>query len=267
MKISLILATINRTIELEIFLKSLTRQIYTDFELIVVDQNKDDRLITLVNKYKNCFPIKHIRCNITGLSRARNIGIHHINGDVIGFPDDDCEYTCETLAMVNQVFNGCCNIDGITGKHVSSFSQSNRPKKTKLNVYNVWLWSISFTIFLRKKVILTIGSFDVNLGVGSGTPYGSGEETDYLIRAIKGKFLIYHIPYLQVKHPMINWTDNRIYEKAYNYSVGRKYVLEKQVYSKWFIALNIIYPIIKAVFTLFNKRKTRYYWNQFRGRI
>ena len=41
MKVSLIMPTINVTSELNIFLTSLTRQTYENFELIVVDQNTD----------------------------------------------------------------------------------------------------------------------------------------------------------------------------------------------------------------------------------
>ena len=43
MKFSLIMPTINVTTELKLFLDSLKKQTYKNFELIVVDQNKDTR--------------------------------------------------------------------------------------------------------------------------------------------------------------------------------------------------------------------------------
>ena len=44
-KFSLILATVDRVTELERFLERLDRQTFRDFELFVVDQNTDDRLV------------------------------------------------------------------------------------------------------------------------------------------------------------------------------------------------------------------------------
>ena len=49
---------------------------------------------------------------------------------------------------------------------------------------------ISFTIFLRRRVVERVGEFDETLGVGAGTPYGSCEESDYLIRAVKSWVLV-----------------------------------------------------------------------------
>jgi glycosyltransferase involved in cell wall biosynthesis len=89
MKVSLILATVNRVNELEIFLKSLSNQTYQKFELILVDQNMDARLNEIVNKYRSTCKIKHIQAE-RGLSKARNVGFHHITGDIVAFPDDDC---------------------------------------------------------------------------------------------------------------------------------------------------------------------------------
>ncbi|MFK2251903.1 glycosyltransferase family A protein [Bacteroides fragilis] len=53
----------------------MTIQKYSDFEIILVDQNLDDRLISLVEKYSNSLNIVHYRSIIKGLSANRNIGI------------------------------------------------------------------------------------------------------------------------------------------------------------------------------------------------
>src|ERR1700687_2188783 len=84
-KFSLVLATVGRTSELERFLMHLNRQSYRKLELILVDQNPDDRLIPLVTTYRECFPVIHCRSAI-GLSRARNVGLAHAAGDILAFP-------------------------------------------------------------------------------------------------------------------------------------------------------------------------------------
>ena len=61
MKVSLIMPTINVTKELDLFLQSLVQQTYQDFELIVVDQNLDRRVLDIVMKYEDKIEIKYIR--------------------------------------------------------------------------------------------------------------------------------------------------------------------------------------------------------------
>src|SRR3974377_1957806 len=47
-QISLIVATVSRVNQLDILLNSLNRQTYLDFEVLVVDQNPDDRLLPVL---------------------------------------------------------------------------------------------------------------------------------------------------------------------------------------------------------------------------
>ena len=56
---SLILATVDRTGEVERLLDSLDSQTHREFELIVVDQNKDERLVPLLRAYRERFSILH----------------------------------------------------------------------------------------------------------------------------------------------------------------------------------------------------------------
>jgi glycosyltransferase involved in cell wall biosynthesis len=70
---------------LERFLESLAAQSCADFELILVDQNADDRLAGLVKLYRQKFPVLHIKQLEPGLSRARNRGLQHIKGEIQHF--------------------------------------------------------------------------------------------------------------------------------------------------------------------------------------
>ena len=96
LKFSLLLATVGRTAELERFLSSLDAQTYRNFDLIVVDQNPDERLAALVQSYAGRFPVLCVK-STPGLSRARNAGLRYVSGDVIAFPDDDCWYPPDLL--------------------------------------------------------------------------------------------------------------------------------------------------------------------------
>ena len=60
----------------------------------------------------------------------------------------------------------------------------------------------SHTIFLRRDVVERVGAFDEALGLGSGTPWSSGEEIDYLVRALRSGARIEYDPALVVTHPV-----------------------------------------------------------------
>ena len=89
MKVSLVMPTINVTTELELFLKSLKTQTYRDFELIVVDQNEGNEVFEIVKNYEEEFKIKYAKSDEKGLSLNRNRGLVLMEGEIVGFPDDD----------------------------------------------------------------------------------------------------------------------------------------------------------------------------------
>src|ERR1700691_3952624 len=116
-RFSLIVGTKDRTEEFARLLKSLAEQTMRDFELIVVDQNPDDRLCNLLDEWTSqigdqgcpddrCIRLLHLRCTQgpPGVSRARNVGITHSSGEILAFPDDDCWYHKDTLQRVDQWF-------------------------------------------------------------------------------------------------------------------------------------------------------------------
>ena len=99
MRFSLVLATVGRTEELNRFFASLDYATHRNFEVILVDQNPDDRLNSVLDHYDGRFPALHLRSE-RGLSRARNVGLRRVTGDVVAFPDDDCWYPPNLLNQV-----------------------------------------------------------------------------------------------------------------------------------------------------------------------
>lgn len=267
-KISLILCTIERTTELERFLQSLVRQSYPNFELIIVDQNKDERLVPLTRRFQKHFPILHLRSD-KGLSRARNVGLKHASGDIIAFPDDDCLYPPNLLESVARWFNEHPEWHGLTGRSVDTngLPSSGRwdNKEGAVNRYNVWRRGISYTMFLRREVVTAVGPFDEDLGVGAGTPWGSGEETDYLIRALEAGFRIFYDPNLWVVHPNKEPTP----VMAYRYALGMGRVLRKHGYPLWFLAYYSARNLGATLLHLASGKRNRAYasWAALWGRL
>lgn len=255
MRFSLILATIKRTKEVKRFLEYLNLQTYRHFELIVVDQNNDERLKPILKSFKNYFPIIHLY-SPPGLARARNLGLKYISGDIVGFPDDDCWYPSDLLEKLNLFFKEHLEVDGLVGcclDEKNNFSVLAWDKKSgKINYFNIWKRLTSTSLFLKSSLIKKIGNFEETLGAGSGTEWGSGEETDYILRALKKGFQIYYSPQFFVYHPQIfqdygeeSFQKVKIYEKG----VGK--LLAKHKYPFWFIFSQWIRLIIGILFCLF----------------
>jgi GT2 family glycosyltransferase len=272
MKISLILATKGRVEEMKRFMRSLAQEGNGSFELIVVDQNEDDRVGAILRELNLRFPIIHLRSEV-GLSRARNVGATAATGDIIAFPDDDCWYPARLLERVAGEFQRRPSVDGLTGRSEDgrgrpsggSFSRG----KGRVDINNVWKRGISYTIFLRSSVCAAVGPFDEELGVGARTRFGSGEETDYLIRAVRLGFNIQYLPDIVVFH-----TNSILYtqtdcKKAFRYAVGMGRVLSKHRYKLSYNLYQILRPIGGALLSLLTlrARKAAYHLAIARGRL
>jgi len=274
MRFSLIMATVGRTEEVKRFLEHLDRQTYRDFELIVVDQNPDDRLVPILDAYKNRFPILHLRSE-RGLSRARNVGLRHISGDIVAFPDDDCWYPPDLLERVARFFQDHTNIEGLTGCPVSEkgkplFGCRTNASGVFLNKFNVWTKGASIAIFLKASAIAEIGTFDETLGLGGSTPWESSEEADYLIRALKKGLRIYHNPHLVIHHPeIIDCYDSKSVQRALRCGLGMGRVWRKHEYPFLFVFYQWLRSAGGVIISLALGRvgKARYHLAALRGKF
>jgi len=248
--ISLILATKDRTDELARFLRSLGRQTYSAHELIVVDQNPDDRLLSVLRAYPG-MTIRRLVAD-AGLSRARNVGLAAATGQVIAFPDDDCWYAPDLLQKVVDYFESRPDWSGISGRTMSE--DGLRPlwkwdaQAGPVTRRNVWRRVNSNSIFLRTASFAADLRFDERLGVGAGTPWGSAEEVDLILSALQAGARIEFVPELVVYHKdsFPSGSQSEI-EKAYRYACGMGFVLRKQRCPAELIALEVMRPLANTV--------------------
>ncbi len=201
---SLIVSTLGRRDEVKALFESLLNQGPKEisFEVVLVDQNSDERLLPIVDSYTQKISIVYLN-SAKGLSKGRNVGIKHASGEFICFPDDDCEYKPGFLSRLVEAFSKYKDYDVIVGRTVDrdgnpsmgafdDFAHELTPK-------GIWRNHNSVSLFFRKYVIDTIKGFDENLGIGAY--WGSGAETDVVIRAMKAGFKFYYDPSLEVYHP------------------------------------------------------------------
>lgn len=92
-KVSIIVITYNAKDDLKECLESLENQDYNDKEIVVVDDASTDGTLNFLNQYQSLTNMEMIvisnKKNL-GVAGARNVGIHHANGEIIAFTDADC---------------------------------------------------------------------------------------------------------------------------------------------------------------------------------
>lgn len=199
--ISLILATVGRTDELDRMFASLAAQTMQAFEVVVVDQNADDRLqVHLARARSLGIDVRHLKQTPPNLAAARNAGIEAARGEWIGFPDDDCWYDSNVLEIVFNRFNQDDKPSGVVVRWAEETGQPLVPARLS------WKRSCMFrdapvssiTLFCNRALCLKIGGFDSRFGVGQW--FGAGEETDFVLRALHTGALFTYEPLAQVHH-------------------------------------------------------------------
>ena len=271
MKFSLILATVGKSEIMISLLESLKCQSVQSFELIVVDQNRDNRLIPILNSYQDSYEIKHIPSEL-GLSKARNIGIQVAEGDVFAFPDDDCWYRERILEQISNKFTSRPEVGGLCGRAVDENGvniarYARHPGLvTKLNA---WERCSSISLFLRNRAIRTVGCFDEQLGLGARTPWQSAEDIDLPIRLVTTGFQLRYDPEIVVYHPAsLKDGAPQSCKRAYGYGVGVGFIWRKHNFPKWLVSYYLTRPLAGYIVSMamLQPGKSRYYWSSFKGR-
>jgi glycosyltransferase involved in cell wall biosynthesis len=274
MRFILIITTLHRTSELQRFLRSAKGQTYQNFEIIIVDQNDDDRVARLLDEFSG-LTIRHVRSARLGASSGRNIGLNcRWDADIVAFPDDDCWYPPDLLARVANFFRTHPEWQGLTGRSVTGEGLPSNGRwhyvSGRVTLANAWNRATCFSMFFRSPAAKVI-SFDETLGCGANTPWGGGEDLDFLLQAIRRGSRVFFDPTLTVCHP--EWSTSgetfSIREKAYSYARGMGRVLRKHRYSVHLVAYQVIRPMGGALlsFAKGNAWGARYHWTVLKGRV
>lgn len=97
--VSVIIPNRNGSATIEKCLAAVFSSRYTNFEVIVVDDNSDDNSIEVIKR----FPCRLVRLDThQGASRARNVGALQSRGGILFFTDSDCVLEEDTLSVASR---------------------------------------------------------------------------------------------------------------------------------------------------------------------
>ena len=170
-EVAVIIPTYNRALLLPRAIKSVLKQTFTKFELIIVDDASTDQTRQVVQRF-NDQRIKYIRHNHTkGGSAARNTGIDSSRSEYIAFLDSDDEWLPNKLRKQLDLFRKSSEQTGLMYTWLAHIYEDGRIKYSKQayreNAYKELLVKnfigSSSSGVIKRNVLSLINGFDENL--------------------------------------------------------------------------------------------------------
>lgn len=250
--VSVIVPNYNHAQYLDIRLKSILAQTYTDFEIIILDDNSIDNSKEIIKRYEKDVHISHIICNKTNSGSPFiqwNRGFQYAKGDLIWIAEsDDC---CEPTFLENVVaefernsnlsfaFSRSIKIDenGNKGNILQPmFASDVRLNGKEFNMkFLIWgnkVWNASSVVF-RKSNALTVNKQYMDFR-------GAGDWLFWIEMAEKGDVAVISEPlnyyriysYNTTNQMRLSGEEDVEDRKIYNY-------LRKQSYLPFFVDLRL----------------------------
>ncbi len=209
--ISVIIATKNRSNQLDRCLNALLNSVIKPLEIIIVDQSTNSKTKDLVFKFNNN-SLKYSHLNSNGKSKSLNYAIPLAKGDILAFTDDDCLVSKNWIGAIIKSFKKNKSISLCFGKTLPY-----QPKKHKNEVCPCTFEKDSdkFTITqkpckhwetvgfgnnmaIKASIFKKVGLFKEWLGPGS---IGSNaEDAEIINRCLVGGYKIGYEPAMKVHH-------------------------------------------------------------------
>lgn len=272
--IGCIVATLGRSDELKPLLSSLASQTHVPDEVIIVDQNGDDRLAPILASFEQKLPVKHLHLpTLRGVNNARNEGLSHASSDVVIFPDDDCWYPDDFIEHGLQIMKEQ-SAEIVSGraadKQGNDVNGNFQPFASWVDRQNIWQTQIEWVVFAKRSLLNSIQGYDPNLGVGAY--YGSCEGQDVSLRAIASGARQYYDPSLYGFHKPFDrgsFSNEALYAKARTYGRGMGYVQRIHNYSNRSAATWVAKSLARLAIAVakLDFRDAGYYWNTAMGRF
>ena len=243
---TLALATIGRTDEVIRLFDSLVLQENAAFEVIVADQNEDDRLVPIVKTAASQgLNIIHVRLDKPNQYAARTLGIKMARGQYIAFPDDDCWYEKNTINQAIHTFESTA-ADGVIARWRDASTLDGEARQGTIRWEAARKFRSAGTSmivqFYKTDVIKAIGGFDKRMGLGQW--FGGSEDADILFTVLRNKMKLVHAPQVVVRHrfdaALVKADFNKIRSRARG--TGALYAKHKLPF--WVILRGFLAPIL-----------------------
>lgn len=207
--ISVIIPLYNKEDYISTSIKSIFKQSYNDYEIIVVNDGSTDKSVNIVKAF-NDRRIRIINQENAGVSAARNKGIEEAKGEYIAFLDADDVWNEDYLATLMELVENypqCdvfatnyefCDANGKRIKTIIRGIQFQEKTGVLNNYFEVASKShppiCSISIMIRTNAIRSIGGFPIGIKSGEDLLTWARLAVKYKIAYSKKACSIYNIP-------------------------------------------------------------------------
>lgn len=260
-----------RNAELERLLDSLVG-FKGKIELIFVDQSGDLEIKSLFEKYKESLDFVFLTSKKTSLSKARNIGLSYVKGNVVGFCDDDAFYNKDIISCLLSISisdNTFISFPVVDKSKNKFYANRKFPRsKGKMSFFDIARFSLSVGTFILLKDAVGKNPLRFNELLGAGAKYGGSEETELFFRLKSKGFRAIFDPCYVVYHDDDIVIDDLsvLAEKYEKYAVGYSLVLKEYILpSKFTTLIEIINIIFRSAFGVLISERRRLYIGRLKG--
>jgi len=169
--VTIIIPVYNREWCIKRSIDSVLNQTFQDFEIIIVNDGSTDNTSMILNEYANINNVEVIKQKNQGVSKARNTGIKHSNGEYISFLDSDDLWEKEKLQIQIDFFNqnkNCmvCQTEETWIRNNKKINPKFRHKKPSGDIFipslSLCLVSPS-AVMMKKSFFKHVGLFDTSM--------------------------------------------------------------------------------------------------------
>jgi len=257
--ISVIVATLNRTHYLEKCVKAILVNTYDEYEIIIIDQGRDDQTKELIDRQFSCMDrIRYMHTDTIGLSHARNLGWEKGRGEIIAFVDDDAIPVNGWLEAYAKAFSEIEPAPAMVGGRIEPDWEVPKPKwypdeiKYLLGIYDIGDEIKPFSepdlpvganFAILRSILEKFGGFDSRVGFNKSRKKSmvAGEDSLIGLRVREAGYPIYYHPDAKVLHCIGETKLTRKYLVRRNYWEGVTYVVLKDcldtVDDRWLLGL------------------------------
>ncbi len=241
-------------------------------EIVFVDQTGELLVEKLFESYEGRVRYKLLKSAPCSLSDARNMALGHVEGDVVGFCDDDAFYEpdfFEKLLEVRSTRNCeviCCPV--LDKNTMSAYGGRPFPHSEGIMSYlEILRCSLSVGTFVD---VIALGGLRFNPLLGVGARYGGSEETDFILGLKANGLKVQFEPSIHVYHDNDQASESIhiLAKKYYSYAVGYALVLKKFMRASNFtLLLEFINIIVRSALGVLLSRNRRVHYFRLKGLI
>jgi len=207
MKVSVIIATYNRSRLLKFAIESILCNTYANFDLIIADQSENDESEKLVNEYAGYDNRIIYLYSKKGKSKALNFAIKQTIGEIIAVTDDDCVVAQDWIEKIITFFALHSDAaivlgDVIPGKYdpseeiIPMCRSRNRKYLGTLSMKRGI--GMGANMAVKRWVFEKVGWFDESLGTGARLK--ASIDWDFFYRTLAHGYPIYDTSLIKVQH-------------------------------------------------------------------